>query len=277
MDFEAARARELDKGYKVYGAAFFSQVGENAYLANPATIGPWSSDAQHGGPPSALVASAVEDASAAPGTEISNLSIEFLKPVPLGRLEVGVRTLRPGYKVALYEAELGNEEGPCLLARAWRTRRDDGRVPAVSLAEPMSFDPADLPSAALDHFPYIAQVDWRFEKGTFSDPGPAIVHARPRIPLVEGREITGLEALLVMVDSANGFSQELPMDRYLYVPVSLLLSVVALPDPARFITFDSRTRISSGGVGITETTISQEGMYVGSVLHTLYVEKKKQP
>ena len=258
------------------GAAFYRQVGENSFVADPATIGPWSPDAQHGGPPCALLASAIEDVSAADGTEISNLSVEFLKPVPLGRLSVRVRCLRPGFKIALYEAELGNEEGPCLLARAWRTRREEGRSPAVSLAEPVGFDPADLPSAALDHFPYIAQVDWRFEKGAFSDPGPALVHARPRIPLVEGRDITGLEALLVMVDSANGFSQELPMDRYLYVPVSLLLSLVAIPDPAKFISFDSRTRISSSGIGITETTISQEGMYLGSAMHTLYVEEKKQ-
>ena len=258
------------------GAAFFTQVGERTFLADPSTIGPWAPDSQHGGPPCALIASAIEQASAAPGTELSNLSIEFLKPVPLGKLEVEVRTIRPGYKVALYEAELGNEDGPCLLARAWRTRREVDRVPEVSLAEPAGRDPGGLPSADLYHFPYIAQVDWRFEEGAFSDPGPAVVHARPRIPLVEGREITGLEALLVMVDSANGFSQELPMDRYLYVPVSLLVSLVELPDPGDFITFDSRTRISSSGIGITETTVSQRGKYLGSAMHTLYVEPKKQ-
>ncbi|MDA8103026.1 MAG: thioesterase family protein [Nitrospiraceae bacterium] len=258
-------------------AAFFKQLDERSFLAEPSTVGPWAPDAQHGGPPCALIASAIEEASAAPGTELSNLSVEFLKPVPLGKLDVDVRAVRSGYKVALYEAELGNEDGPCMLARAWRTRREEGRVPEVSLAEPTGRDPAGLPSADLYHFPYIAQVDWRFEEGAFADPGPAVVHARPRIPLVQGRAMTGLEALLVMVDSANGFSQELPMDSYIYVPVSLFVSLVALPDPGGFITFDSHTRISSSGIGITETTISQAGKFVGSAMHTLYVEPRKQP
>jgi hypothetical protein len=41
-------------------SVFFEPAGINAFVATAATAGPWSAQSQHGGPPSALAARALE-------------------------------------------------------------------------------------------------------------------------------------------------------------------------------------------------------------------------
>ncbi len=254
------------------GAAFYRRLSESRFLSQSETIGPWSNDAQHGGPPCALLASAIDRASSAPDTSIAKLSIEFLRPVPMGELRVEVKPIRAGHKVALYEGILVNDDGPILLARAWRTRRSRDVVPSVSMSETGHADPTTVAVNQLDSFPYVSNIEWRFESGEFYAPGPALVHARVKIPLVEAEETSGLEALLILADSANGISQELDMREFIFVPVDLMCSLLRIPDPSGFITFDARTRISDEASGLSEMKISQTGRFIGSSLHTLYLE-----
>ena len=41
-------------------STFFEPAGTDSFVATPATAGPWSAHSQHGGPPSALAARALE-------------------------------------------------------------------------------------------------------------------------------------------------------------------------------------------------------------------------
>ena len=84
--------------------------------------GPWSPDAQHGGPPAALLARALEQADPGDAHFVSRLTIELLRPVPLVPLEVRTRTLRPGRKVQWVEGSL--------LAGDVEVARADGAAPA---------------------------------------------------------------------------------------------------------------------------------------------------
>ena len=255
---------------------FYRRTGKFSYLAKEETTGPWSLDAQHGGPPCALLASVIDQCSFSVGTQIAKISVEFLRPVPLGELWVDVTLVRQGHKISLWDAILSNEAGPLMLARAWRLKRDVGRVPAVSMRERSAVNLETIALSQLDYFPYIANIDWKFEVGDFDVLGPAVVHGRAKIPLVEDEETSGLAQLLLLADSANGISKELTFEKFLFVPVDLMCSLVELPDPGEFITFDAMSRISESGSGISEATISQHGRYLGSSLHTLYVEPRRE-
>ncbi|HYR96193.1 MAG TPA: acyl-CoA thioesterase domain-containing protein, partial [Candidatus Binatus sp.] len=65
--------------------------------------GPWRPDAQHGGPPAALLARSVERAAGDDGMQTVRLTVELLRPVPLAPLAVVARIARPGRKVQLVE------------------------------------------------------------------------------------------------------------------------------------------------------------------------------
>src|SRR5437899_12859568 len=75
--------------------------------------GPWSPDAQHGGPPAALLARAAERFEGGEEMPVARLTVELLRPVPLVPLTVPLRWARPGRKVQTVAAALraGDTEG----------------------------------------------------------------------------------------------------------------------------------------------------------------------
>src|SRR5207247_769766 len=62
--------------------AFYVPDGD-AFVATVHTRGPWSATHQHGGPPAALLARALE--AQAPGFVIPRITVDFLLPVPIDR------------------------------------------------------------------------------------------------------------------------------------------------------------------------------------------------
>ena len=67
------------------------------------TAGPWSLEAQHGGPPAALLgrAGGARDAGV-----VGRVTMDMLGPVPVGELEVSASVVRPGRSVSLAQASL---------------------------------------------------------------------------------------------------------------------------------------------------------------------------
>ena len=80
----------------VASSAYFQPLGDQRYLADPATTGPWHPRLQHGGPPSALLVHAAEQAAAAARDDLVavRLGAEFLGPVPVGEVLVETQVLR---------------------------------------------------------------------------------------------------------------------------------------------------------------------------------------
>src|SRR5512142_915299 len=92
--------------------------------------GPWDPGAQHGGAPAALLMRAFEQLPAAEGLAISRVTYEFLRPVPLGELEVSAEVVRPGRRVQLLEASVSVPGGlEVVRARALQVHRADPRAP----------------------------------------------------------------------------------------------------------------------------------------------------
>src|SRR5690606_8055272 len=78
------------------------------------TVSTWGPHLQHGAPPSALLARAVERHRPRPDTRLTRLTVELLGPVPLTDIEVRTRIERPGRRIELVVAELwaGTDDGP---------------------------------------------------------------------------------------------------------------------------------------------------------------------
>src|SRR5207237_4688631 len=78
--------------------AFFVRDGER-FLPTELTRGPWSPDAQHGGPPAALLGTAMEDTERRDDMIVVRAAFEMLKPVPLAPLTLATRMLNAGRSV----------------------------------------------------------------------------------------------------------------------------------------------------------------------------------
>jgi len=110
--------------------------------------GPWRPDAQHGGPPAALLARSVERAAGDDGMQTVRLTVELLRPVPLAPLAVVARIARPGRKVQLVEASLRTDDAEVARAVALRIRRHELPVPADADRRPLPPPGPDAGSAS---------------------------------------------------------------------------------------------------------------------------------
>lgn len=87
------------------------------------TRGPWSLGHQHGGPPAALLARTVEAACSDRAFAVVRFTVEYLRPVPIGRLRVEVEPLKQGRMVERHAARLWSGETLLLTATALCVRR----------------------------------------------------------------------------------------------------------------------------------------------------------
>jgi hypothetical protein len=256
--------------------AFYTATGAQSWQPSTAVIGPWSKDFQHGGPPIALLARALRRHPGPEALRIARLTVEFLGPVPVAPCEIEVRVLRPGKRIELLQAQMTVAGRPALLAHAWRLERLPGSSPPV--ADP--YVPPALPAhedteffPGVESFPYGEALEWRFVRGGFRQAGPALVWGHPRIPLVAGEPMHGLEGLLTLLDSANGVSAAHDIRTHTFVPVDLTLNLHREPVGPWF-GMDAHTMADEGGIGTVTTAVFDGQGPVGRSLHTLFVRPR---
>ena len=244
------------------------------FVATALTIGPWSAQAQHGGPPAALLARAVQRTGGIEGGQTVRLAFDILGPVPVGRVRVTSRVVRPGRRVELVEATLDAGDRPLMRVTAWRTRSaDSGGAPA----EPAPHRPEDGTAGDLSFFrqeiAYHRALDWRVVHGDFTRPGPAAAWTRPLCALVEGEPMTPLEHLLVMTDASSGLSSELDWATTSFANVDL---VVALRRPPRgeWLATDAVTHLGGTGTAQCFAALYDADGLVGRSSQSLLVEPR---
>ncbi|MDI5970669.1 thioesterase family protein [Streptomyces sp. SL13] len=252
---------------------FYVRRSQDVYGSTSAVQGPWDPGSQHGGPPSALLASAIEERTGRPGLRIVRVSVDFLGPIPVGELSVAVRVLRPGRRVQLAEAELAHDGKVVAVARAWQHAVDaapDATAGTPDGAAPPLPAPVPDSGAMMSAFGYGRAIEWRTTAGSADEPGPGAVWARPRVPLIAGTAMTGLQRALVVADSANGISLSLPLDRFLSMPTSLNVGFLRHP-AGPWVHMDARTDFSGDGVGLTRAELADESGLLAVVSQPLLI------
>jgi hypothetical protein len=258
--------------------AFYLPTGPGRFRSTEATAGPWSAELQHGGPPSALLAHALERHDPTPGLRAARMTVDVLGPIPVAPVEVATTTIRPGRRIHLVGAELS--AGGRVVARAalWRLatlptppRRLAGAPPPAA-APPFPASGAWAPDFPTGHHSgYLAAIEGRPVSGS---PGSGTVWLRQRLPLVAGEETSPFCRALVVADSGNGISIALPAETYLFMNVDL--SMALFRDPVgEWICLSARTTIGDDGTGTVTTGLSDRDGAIGGATQTLLVTPRE--
>ena len=252
--------------------AFYLPLGDGRYLSTEHTGGPWDPTFQHGGPPSALLARAIEAESPAWPATVARITVDILGPVPVTEVAVRSRVLRPGRSVDLVEAELVAGDRPAVRAQAWRVRTTEVDLPYD--ADSGEVVP-DFPEAATDLPPdwrggYMRAMEWRLAGGVMSGPGPATVWGRMRYPLVPDEEPTGLQRVLTLADSGSGVSSVLPFDAWLFINPELTVHMAA-PPAGEWICLDAATTADDSGFGLATSRLFDRDRLVARGAQSLLV------
>lgn len=256
--------------------AFYLPDGDG-FVATELTRGPWSELHQHGGPPSALLARAIERHVAESGKQLraARVSVEFLRPITITRFTVETETLRTGRKVQSVGATL--RSGDEVVARASalfiRERRLDLAEPERARLEPGpdAARPFEFPFFR-DRVSYSSAFETRWVRGTFGQ-GPAAVWFRLRYAIVLGEAPSPLQRVLVAADSGNGISVVLDLARFTFINPDLTVYLHRYPR-GEWVGLDSATTPEPDGVGLADTRLFDAEGAIGRSAQSLVVDER---
>ena len=202
---------------------------------------------------------------------------EFLGQLPLATMRVRTRVARPGKRIEMLEATVESGGRDVLDGARVAHRNAAGRQhPAPRRRRPIAVPP--IPDAApvpgwMSTLRLRVGVRLAQRATARACSGPAAVWSRPRVPLIAGEPLDGLDRALLVADSANGVSAELPMQEWLFVPPSLSLALERYTR-GEWTLLEARTTLTSDGIGMTTLRLADTDGYLGAGTQALLVEKR---
>lgn len=257
--------------------AFFVPDGDH-FLSTEHTRGPWSAAHQHAGPPSALMARALERAVAdEPAFQVVRLTVELMAPVPIAPLAVTTAVLRAGRRVRRLEATLAVEGRPVARATAMALRTEPLAVPPVALdpheppAPPEAGRPWSFPVFKAD-VGYGTAVEALVVRGGYLV-NPTAVWIRSRVALVAGEAPSPLQRVMIAADSGNGIAVVLDPTAFTFVNADLTV-YLHRPPVDEWVCLHSVTAPEASGVGLTSSRLFDRRGPIGWSLQGLVVETR---
>lgn len=240
------------------------------------TVGPWSPDAQHGGPPAALLSGAIEATPSDVEMMLARVTVELLRPVPIEPLNVKTEIVRPGRRVQLVGASLFHDEQEVARAVGLKIRRASLDLPFDQPESKNLSGPEEgRPPTWFENAGAFATeaMEIRMLQGDFSEGGPGKGWFRLRVPLVEGEETTPVERVVAAADFGNGVSNLGGVMRdWVFINPDLEVRM-ARPPEGEWIYLDSETRLHPTGTGLATSILSDRKGRLGVAAQSLFVEE----
>jgi hypothetical protein len=259
--------------------AAYSEAGDNVFRASPLTRGPWHPDHQHAGPPSALIARAVERAGAGDGlAHLARLTVNLIRPIPVGECRIETARDYVGRAAGHYSGRLTAEGKELARFTALMQREDDLPVPPDVPGHPLpkapkppeASEPATMGFGT--SFGYAQLVETRVAEGRFFK-GPCAVWFRLRFPLVQGESPSPYERATVAADSGNGVSAILDFSKYAFVNSDLTVNLLRRP-VGEWICLQARTLLGDAGGGLAESALYDERGLIGRATQSLAIRRR---
>jgi hypothetical protein len=252
--------------------ALYERRAPGVFVPSRLTQGPWSPDAQHGGPVAALLAGLIESVPTDQPMQVVRLTVELLRPVPLRPLSASVTVTRPGKRVQLLDAHLVADDAEVAAARALRIRVAKLDVPDDPAGEPIPPPVVGVvPPPGNVTVPYAEAVELRFLDGGWDVPGPVRMWSRLLIPVVGGEQPSPLQRTAAAADFGNGVSSVLDFTTHVFINPDLTVSLSRVP-AGEWVGFDVVTRLSPEGFGLAESAIFDVTGTVGRATQSLFVD-----
>lgn len=251
--------------------------------ATGSTAGPWFADAQHMGPPSALLVRALERHGRSPEeppVRLARLTVEVLGKVPLGEMEVETVVERAGRTIELLGAELRAGGRAVARAHGWRHVVTDVAAAATdrgpAMGAPDEGHERDRPEGWLPG--YLDALEWRWVSGALEMSGPGRVWARLRVPVVVGadgvaEEPSGWQRVAAVADSTNGAGARLDASRWLFLNTDLTLHLHRDP-VGEWVGLDADSVIGPDGAGTAFSVLHDLSGPVGRAAQALTVRPR---
>jgi hypothetical protein len=257
--------------------AAYVQFDGDRFRATTLTVGPWSPQHQHAGPPSALICRAIERAAADVGlTQLGRLTVNLVRPTPIDECRVEIAADYVGRNAGHHSGPLIAGGKACARFTALMQREDDASIPEgtpghppPAAPKPPSESPLKTMHFADRTFGYADLVETRVAAGRFFK-GPCAAWFRMNHPLVKGERPSPYQRVAVAADSGNGISAALDFGKYVFINCDLTINLFRRPE-GEWICLESQTLFGDNGCGLAESALYDERGLIGRATQSLAV------
>lgn len=256
--------------------SYFHRLSATTFEPTEHVGGAWNPTEQHVAPVMGLMSHLLEVDHAARRPDsplvLARVNYDILGVIPMASFEVETRVVRAGRTIELVEATLSQSGRSAMTLRAWMLQASDtasvsgtemSPMPTIDQLEPWDADAGWLGGA-------IRSVDFRHRS---SGPGQAQCWMRPRVPLLSDEPVSARSQMVGTLDFANGIAIRVSPTEVLYPNVDLTASLFREPT-GEWIGFDTRVSFGPGGVGLTETVLSDADGPLGTSSQTLTIRMR---
>ena len=253
-------------------SAFFHR-DRDVFVGTDAARGPWSVDACHAGPVTAVLARAAERV--VNDKQLARLTVVFDRPIPMAGFRVSATVERRGRSVASASVSLVDlADRRC--AQAISLHLATHRYPGLPTAtvEPLDFShavPGDFPvqRAAHDRPFFSSGIDVAYPPGESAGLGPTTVWMRT-VPILDDEVPSAFQALCPLADCGNGISRNAEIDEASCINADLTITAFR-PPQSDWLASRARSFWEPTGIGMSHAMLYDEVGCVGTALQTLMV------
>ena len=252
--------------------AFFRRSGDH-YVANDPSRGPWSEDACHAGPVTAVIARELEQA--VTDKQLVRLTVVFRRPVPMSGFSISAEPEREGRNVTEANARLiGSDGRVCAVASSLHLSTiPDAEFPNASIPAP-DFDeakPGGFPvEKAVHDLPYFnSGIEVAYPPGESPSFGPTTLWMRT-LPIVEGERPSPFQSLCPLADCGNGTSRNGGFELASFVNPDLTVVISRVP-VSEWLASSAVSFWESNGLGMSQAQLYDTQGAIGYALQTLVV------
>lgn len=253
------------------------EVEGSRATATPCAAGPWDPGLQHGGAPSALVARAAEAFPSARPMRVARLTVDLLRPAPVGALDIETTAIREGRKIQLLQVRLLHEGRECVRASVLKLRDEPQDLPPHEGFRPLPFAPPAEDAPPSNGFGpargFGAGVSAVIARGEWGRPGPAAVWFRAERPMVRSEATTPVMRAALTADFCNGVSSVLDFQQWTYINGDLTVSLARDP-VGPWILLDAETWIGDSGGALAFARLADRHGYFGRAAQSVLIERR---
>jgi len=252
------------------------RIDGNRIVTSPYAAGPWNPHMQHGSAPSALVTWLAEQMPATSPMQVTRVTIDLMRPVPVAPLTYEIEVLREGRKIQLCGIRLLSNGTVVVNATVLKVRVEEQPLPPEVKDAPLTVPPPDHHGLTEpnDHSsPFVSGVTVRVVRGGFLSLGPGAIWYRANRAIVEGQPISQAMRAVVAADFSNGSSAVLSFKEWTFLNADLTVSL-ARPPVGDWVLLDSETWIGPDGSGLAASRLADQNGYFGRAVQSLVIERR---
>ncbi len=254
--------------------SFFTTTDGQWFQPTEHTRGPWDEHACHAGPPTGLLARAVEQLF--PEHRLSRLTVNLQRPVPFSGFSVAASIVRQGRTVCLSEASLLDQDGRCVITAAGMHLRPSHMpdLPShhLDMGTPEEALPGDFPiRQTLHDKPTFCGpgVAVRYPAGQDSSPGPTRAWMKT-VPLLSDETPSPFQRICPLADCGNAFGRNAEPGELTFMNTDL--TIVLHRDPlGEWLGTDSVNYWEPNGIGLADAQLFDSRGVVGRAMQTLII------